>query len=90
MKLICYQDEKMYGPPPEDITLEELKEKIRKLEIELYGHEIEDCDEPVDRPQTIYCIDEGIEVDYEEFIKTERGKKFLEETEKSLHEEGFI
>lgn len=36
--MICYQDEKMYGPAPEDVTPEELDERIRKLEMEIYGH----------------------------------------------------
>lgn len=35
--MICYQDEKMYGPPVNGMTAEMLDEEIRKLENEIYG-----------------------------------------------------
>ena len=45
--MICYQDEKMYGPAPDNITPEQLEQSIRALEIELYGHTIEEPTKPV-------------------------------------------
>lgn len=45
--MICYQDEKMYGPAPDNITPEQLEQSIRTLEIELYGHTIEEPTKPV-------------------------------------------
>lgn len=42
--MICYQDEKIYGPAPSNITPEELDANIRRLEIELYGHPLDEVD----------------------------------------------
>ena len=38
--MICYQDEKLYAPPAEDVSPEELEQRIRELEIKIYGHPI--------------------------------------------------
>lgn len=57
--MIRYQDEKMYGENAANITIEELDEKINKLELELYGHRLEDISEDYDRsnsPQMVYDI----------------------------------
>lgn len=35
--MICYQDEKMYGPPVEGMTVEQLDKEIDRLEKILYG-----------------------------------------------------
>lgn len=42
--MICYQDEKMYGPPADDVTIDELNSKIRNLEMKLYGKTLSDHD----------------------------------------------
>lgn len=52
--MICYQDEKMYGPAPEDVTPEELDERIRKLEMETYGHTFKESESVVS--QKIYDV----------------------------------
>lgn len=80
MKLICYQDEKMYGPPQEGTTKEALEEKIRELEIKIYGHELSEPSDLKTSGGMIYDIEAKGFAKYEAFVKTERGKKFLEET----------
>lgn len=35
--MICYQDEKMYGPPANGMTIDMLDEEINKLEKKIYG-----------------------------------------------------
>ncbi|MCQ2521942.1 MAG: hypothetical protein MJ105_06145 [Lachnospiraceae bacterium] len=37
--MICYQDEKMYGPFVGTITKEQLEDDIRRLEEEIYGED---------------------------------------------------
>ena len=51
--MICYQDEKMHGPPADGKTLEELLAEIEKLEVEIYGHTISDEVERISMPQDV-------------------------------------
>lgn len=37
--MICYQDEKMYGPPINGMTEKELDIEIKKLEMKIYGEQ---------------------------------------------------
>ena len=50
--MICYQDEKMYGEISSysELTDEELDKKIHDLEMQIYGHIIE---EPKSKPKSL-------------------------------------
>ena len=58
--MICYQDEKMYGPPVEGMTEEQLQAEIEQLEMEIYGRTIpENIGETFQCTQMIYDIELG-------------------------------
>ena len=81
--MICYIDEKMYGPPQDDISDEALLCEIQALELKLYGRILttDTMEENIVEPQRkiIYSVEEKKFVDYEEFIKTEEGRRYLKE-----------
>lgn len=81
--MICYIDEKMYGPPQDGISDEELLLEIQNLELKLYGRILttDAVKETIVEPQrkTIYSVEEKKFVDYEEFINTEEGQQYLKE-----------
>jgi len=57
--MICYQDEKMYGPPADDVTIDELNSKIRNLEMKLYGKTLSDHDCYLEKKPMIYDTKNG-------------------------------
>lgn len=57
--MICYQDEKMYGPPTNGMTVQELDLEIEKLEKEIYGDNMTALKSTVDRKPMIYDVKTG-------------------------------
>lgn len=57
--MICYQDEKMYGPPADGMTIDELNNKIKALEIKLYGKSLSDKDTDSIKKSMIYDVKQG-------------------------------
>lgn len=53
--MICYQDEKLYGPAPADVSPEQLDADIRRLEMEIYGRAMGEPSESVKKPM-IYDV----------------------------------
>lgn len=58
--MICYQDEKMYGPPADGVSIEELDNEIRRLEIEIYGREISEIEAPTKKEPMIFDVEKGM------------------------------
>jgi len=56
--MICYQDEKMYGPPADDMTLEELNNKIMTLELKLYGKSVSSNEPKSVKKPMIYDVNQ--------------------------------
>ena len=58
--MICYQDEKMYGPPADGVSLDELNEGIKRLELEIYGRELPEVNSSEKNDPMIYDVDKGM------------------------------
>ena len=58
--MICYQDEKMYGPPADGVSLDELNEEIKRLELEIYGRELPEVNSSEKNDAMIYDVDKGM------------------------------
>lgn len=57
--MICYQDEKMYGPPVDSMTEEELDMEISKLEKEIYGDKTFKDPSRISQTPMIYNVETG-------------------------------
>lgn len=58
--MICYQDEKMYGPPADGVSIDELNEEIKRLELEIYGRELPEVNNSEKNNAMIYDVDKGM------------------------------
>lgn len=57
--MICYQDEKMYGPPANGMDEKTLEEEIKKLEKEIYGDRVDLAKAVFDKKKMIYDVNLG-------------------------------
>lgn len=57
--MICYQDEKMYGPPVNGMDEKALEEEIKKLEKEIYGDKAILANTTPEKKSMIYDVDLG-------------------------------
>lgn len=58
--MICYIDEKMYGPPADGVSLDELNEEIKRLELEIFGRELPEVNSSEKNDAMIYDVDKGM------------------------------
>lgn len=63
--MICYQDEKMYGPPANGMDDKTLEEEIKKLEKEIYGERADLANAIPKKKSMIYDVVIGKLVEYD-------------------------